>query len=274
MTHATEKTGILITVFSTASAVGKTLISVNTAAELARQGFHVCLVDLDLQFGDVANFLQLHPDQTLYDAQAAADLSRDSYDPQIYVTVYESGETSFSVLTAPRTIPEAYQVSAKRVGTVLDALRHHYDYVVADTKSAFSELNLLAMDKSTIIAAVAIVDFIPTIKNMKIGYDAMKRMGYASNKIRFILNRSNAVTSIELRDVERLLGVSFYHILPNDFKTAVESIHLGVPIVWQDSYGASPLAMSLQELVNKYTNRSHPVQGKPQKNSIFRFFKK
>ena len=56
---ADARRGIVITVFSTASAVGKTLISINMAAELAKEGYRVCLVDMDLQFGDVCNYLQL-----------------------------------------------------------------------------------------------------------------------------------------------------------------------------------------------------------------------
>lgn len=47
--------GTIITVFSTAYAVGKTLIAINMAAELAKSRHTVCLIDLDLQFGDVAS---------------------------------------------------------------------------------------------------------------------------------------------------------------------------------------------------------------------------
>lgn len=270
----TDKNGILITVFSTASAVGKTFVSVNMAAELAQQGFRVCLIDLDLQFGDIANFLQLHPLKTIYDAQADPELRRETDDPLPYVTLYENRSVSFSVIAAPLTVAQAYQVSAKRVESVVRELRHQYDYVIADTKSAFSELNLLMMDMSTLITVVAIVDFIPTIKNMKIGYEAMKRMGYEPNKIRFILNRSNAVTSIEIHDVERLLGVPFYHILPNDFKAAVESIHLGVPMILQDTVSRSPLFAGLQDLVNKYTNRQSPPRPRKQREGLFGLFRK
>ena len=59
--------GVVITFFSTASAVGKTLISVNMASELAREGYSVCLLDMDLQFGDVSNYLKLNPIYTMAD---------------------------------------------------------------------------------------------------------------------------------------------------------------------------------------------------------------
>lgn len=255
-----NRNGIVITVFSTASAVGKTLLSVNLAAELARQGFHTCVVDLDLQFGDVANFLQLQPEKTIFDAQKSIESDPVHFDPAAFVTPYEYDGTAFSILPAPKTIEEAYNVSAKETGKVLGELRRTYDYVVIDTTSAFNEINLQAMDMSTIITAVAIVDFIPTIKNMKIGYEAMKKIGYETNKIRFILNRSNAKTNIEIADVERLMDAQFYHVLPNDFKAAVESIHSAVPIVLDRTKSESPLGQSLRELADKYTNRVGPVK--------------
>ena len=61
--------GTIITVFSTAYAVGKTLIASNMAAELAKSRHTVCLIDLDLQFGDVASALKLTPEKTIADAE-------------------------------------------------------------------------------------------------------------------------------------------------------------------------------------------------------------
>jgi pilus assembly protein CpaE len=255
-----RRNGIIITVFSTASAVGKTLLAVNLTAELARQGFKACIVDLDLQFGDVANFLQLKPERTMYDAQLAMDKSPTTFNLVDYLSRYEYEGVGFSVLPAPQTVEQAYNVSARNVEKVLAEVRHDFDYIIIDTISVFSELNLQVMDISTIITAVAIVDFIPTIKNLKIGYDAMKRIGYESNKIRFVLNRSNAKTNIEIGDVEKLLDAHFYHVLPNDFKSAVESIHSAVPIVLNAAKQDSPLTQELRALTDKYTNRMGPVK--------------
>ena len=59
--------GVVLTFFSTASSVGKTLISVNMASELASQGYRVCLADYDLQFGDVCNYLKLPFERSVKD---------------------------------------------------------------------------------------------------------------------------------------------------------------------------------------------------------------
>lgn len=257
--------GIVITIFSTASAVGKTLLSINMAAELAANGYKVCVVDLDLQFGDVCNYLQMSPLKTIYDAQQAAEKDITAMHSSEYVIRYERSGAAFSVLAAPLKLEEAYNILTPAVSALLCKLRGEYDYIVLDTTAAFSDLNLAVMDLSTIITFVGIVDFIPTIKNMKVGYDTMRSIGYDKSKIRFILNRNNSKTHIELQDVEQLLEERFYHVLPNDFATAFNSIHQGIPLVINPE--KDPLAKSMQELVAKYTNRLQQSNDK-EKNSL------
>jgi len=268
-----SRSGIIITVFSTASAVGKTLLSVNMGAELAKNGYRVCVVDLDLQYGDVCHHLQLEPQKTIFDAQAAIEKDAAAFAVEDYVTVYEGEGPEFAVVAAPLKMEEACNVSTLAVTAVLSRLRPLYDYVILDTTAAFSELNLAVMDFSTIITFVGIVDFIPTIKNMKIGYDTMRSIGYEKNKIRFVLNRSNSKTHIELQDVEQLLEEPFYHVLPNDFAAASRSLRCGVPLVIDNE--GTRLSASLQELVGKYTNRlSGDGSGQPGVTSwVKRLFK-
>ncbi len=62
---------IIISVFSTSSGSGKTVTAINLAAGLAEEGYRTCLVDLDLQFGDVMGYLDMVSDFTIADAQRA-----------------------------------------------------------------------------------------------------------------------------------------------------------------------------------------------------------
>lgn len=248
-----EINGVVITFFSTASAVGKTLISTNMAAELARQGKRICLVDFDLQFGDVSNYLQLLPERTAYDLQQAMSLPGNSVRAEEYLTPYEYHNVVFYVLAAPAKLEEAYNIDADKALSMVRRLQSVFDYVLVDTTSMFSKLNLALLDLSTIVSFLGIVDFIPTIKNMKIGAETLKKLNYDKNKIRLILNRSNAKTRISIDDVENLLGEPFYHILPNDFQAASRSIKDGVPLVLRS--GGSELGAALRDLVARYTNR-------------------
>ena len=90
--------GTIITVFSTAYAVGKTLIAINMAAELAKSRHTVCLIDLDLQFGDVASALKLTPEKTIADAERSMREYPDDTVAAEYLTPFSSGGVSFDVL--------------------------------------------------------------------------------------------------------------------------------------------------------------------------------
>lgn len=250
----TSANGIVITFFSTASAVGKTLVACNMASELAREGYRVCLVDFDLQFGDVCHFLKLQPTKTLADLQRTMQVEGDSCRVQDFLTPYDRADVHFSVLAAPKLLEEAYNIHHDYAVRAVRALQRQFDYILIDMASMFSTLNLAMLDQSTIVTFLGIVDFLPTIKNMKIGMDTLKTLGYDKNKIRLVLNRSDAKTRISLADVQKLLGEPFYHVLPNDFRAASTSIRDGIPLVLAPQRTA--LGDALRALVDRYTNHS------------------
>ena len=273
MSSAEQETinGVVISFFSTASAVGKTLISINMAAELARQGARVVLVDYDLQFGDVCNYLQLEPEQTIMDAQRSIQLMGSSFDVRECLTPYSCRNVMFAVLAAPRKLEESYNIETSVAQKVIEHLQGLFDYVIVDTTSMFSELNLMLLDISTIVTYLGVVDFLPTIKNMKIGSDTLRTLGYADKKIRLVLNRSNAKTRIGIEDVQKLLKQEFYYVIPNDFQAASQSIIDGKPLVLEHQDIA--LSDAIRGLVGLYSNRSlggveEPVRGE-HKSSLF-----
>ena len=273
MSSAEQETinGVVISFFSTASAVGKTLIGINMAAELARQGARVVLVDYDLQFGDVCNYLQLEPEQTLMDAQRSIQLTGSSFDVRECLTPYSCHNIMFAVLAAPRKLEESYNIETSVAQKVIEHLQGLFDYVIVDTASMFSELNLMLLDISTIVTYLGVVDFLPTIKNMKIGSDTLRTLGYDNEKIRLVLNRSNAKTRISIEDVQKLLKQEFYYVIPNDFQAASQSIIDGKPLVLEHHNIA--LSEAIRGLVGLYSNRAlggveEPVR-RGHKSSLF-----
>ena len=109
------------------------------------------------------------------------------------------------------------------------------------------------LDISTVINYVVVIDFLPALKNYKIGYDTLIRFEYEESKIRLVENRSDSQKLINAHDVERLLGEPFYHKLPNDYPSVNKSINAGQPLMF--AAPDSKLTKSFDELVGLYTNR-------------------
>ena len=246
---------IIISIFSTSSGNGKTMTAINLAASLANEGFAVCLVDLDLQFGDVANYLHLTPKHTLIDAQLAMERGDENFDIMDYLTEYshvdENGKR-LEFFVMPPMIFDAYGIAVPVVERIINSLKW-FNFVVIDLNAAFSALNLAVLDTSTIINYLGVVDFLPSVKNFKLGYDTLIRFEYEESKIRLVENRADSQKLINGRDVERLVGEKFFHRLPNDFRAVNKSINDGMPLMF--SSPNSPLSKSFLDLAAKYTNK-------------------
>ena len=248
---------IIISIFSTSSGNGKTITAINLAASLANEGYAVCLVDLDLQFGDVTSYLNLHPSHTIIDAQLAMERGDKDFDIMDYLTEYshvdENGKRlEFFVMARPPMIFDAYGIAVPIVERLINSLQW-FNFVIVDLNAAFSALNLAILDTSTIINYLGVVDFLPAVKNFKLGYDTLLRFEYEESKIRLVENRADSQKLINGHDVERLIGEKFFHRLPNDFKAVTKSIHDGMPLMFSSPNSA--LAKSFLDLAAIYTNK-------------------
>lgn len=234
--------GQVFTFFSTSSAVGKTVLAINFAADLSERGYKVCVADFDLQFGDVCNYLMLTPTQTLYDYSVMNETARDA---AVFVTPTQFG---FDVLAAPKELDEAYIMNEDIINQAVEQLRDMYDYVILDTTTGFSAINLAILEHTDVLYLPCVVDFIPSIKNLKIGLDTLHKLQFDWQRMRIILNRNKAETQISAKDVEALLGRPFQYFVGNDYKGVMASIREGKPIVLTDK--ESKLADEISNIIS------------------------
>lgn len=260
---AGERNSIIISVFSTSSGNGKTITAINLAASLSREGYAVCLVDLDLQFGDIVTYLKLEPRHTIAEAQRDLIENNGKINVIDYLTDYghvrfdESEPITFSVMAPPRKVFDAYNIDVSIVEQLIRKM-NYFDFIILDLSAVFSALNLAMLDMSTIINYVGVVDFLPSVKNFKIGYDTLIRFEYEESKIRLVENRANSQKLISGRDVERLIGEKFFHRLPNDFPSVNKSVREGRPLMF--AAPDSALTKSFTELARKYTRHQTAMQ--------------
>ena len=217
--------GAVVTVFSAKGGCGKTTVSTNLAAVLADGGKRqVCLVDLDLAFGDVSIALQLFPAHTIADAVPLAD-TLDVSGLRSLLTQHSPGLFARS---APLEPGQAEHIPAALVSDILTILRDHFDYVVIDTPPAFTDHVLAAFDMSDIVALLATLD-IPAIKNLKLSLETLELLNYPRDKWRVILNRADSKVGLDITEVAKTLQQTIAAQIPSS-RSVPASINRGVPI--------------------------------------------
>ncbi|WP_010247421.1 AAA family ATPase [Acetivibrio cellulolyticus] len=217
----------IITVFSTKGGVGKTTLASNLAVSMARTTKkRVALVDLDLQFGDIAIMLNASVKNTISDIikeinQLDGDVVED------YLVTHFSG---VRLLPAPLKPEYAEYITASHVEKILNTLKDHYHYIIVDTSASFHETVLQALDMSDRILMLSTLD-LPTIKNVKAGLDVMETLHYPKEKINIILNKASEQFGIKYKDFENTLKHQIWAYIPEDSQTVITSANKGFPFV-------------------------------------------
>jgi Flp pilus assembly CpaE family ATPase len=222
--------GRIVTVFAAKGGCGKTTLSINLAVALARgTGQRVCVVDLDLAFGDVAVSVQLDPVRTVVDALPMAG-HLDTTGAASLLTRYKPG---LEMLLAPVTPGDAEKVPPALVGELLTVLRGMFDYVVVDTPAQFSEHVLTAMDVSSHLVLLTTPD-VPAVKNLRVALDMMDLLSYPREIRSVVLNRSDSRVGLSQEDVERVVRSPIAAQVPSSRAVPI-SINSGTPITLSSS---------------------------------------
>ncbi len=221
--------GLVYTVSSATGGCGKTFYATNLAYFLRHYTQkRVCIVDLDLQFGEVSTALRLRPKYTIFDALQREDT--DEADLQAHIEEYcVEHETGVSMLAAPREPSEADRISPPDVTRILEAVRNRFDYVIVDTPPALAETVLAAFDMSDMLYVMATLD-LPSVRNMSVFLSTLERLKVPTDNVRLILNKAETDVGIDIEQVAKLFPQGFESVLPYA-KEVSRSINMGMPVM-------------------------------------------
>ena len=218
--------GRVITVFSAKGGCGKTTLATNLAAVLADRGRRtVCIVDLDLAFGDVAIAMQLFPAHTIADA-VRLNGAIDSAAVAAMLTHHSAG---LSAIVAPTDPSAAETIQPMLISHLLGVLRNDFDFVVIDTPPTFDDQVLAALDVSDLIALIVTPE-VPALKNLKITLETLVELSYPRETFRLVLNRSDAKVGISHTEVGKTAQLPLSAQIPSS-RDVPATINRGVPIV-------------------------------------------
>lgn len=223
--EAERPTGRMVTVFSTKGGVGKSLMATNVAVSLADQGSTVCIVDLDVNNGDIAIMLQLTPMRTLNDLAAF----HGEIDVDVIETLVTPWSKTLGVVAAPVHLDAPDQATTEDVGKLLELLVRVYDYVVVDTSGVFDDFALTALDRTDTLVLVGTLD-IPALKGLKLATQTLDLLNFPREKWRFVLNRADAKVGLSSDEYESTLGLKADCTLVSS-REVLAAVNRGEPLV-------------------------------------------
>ena len=238
--------GRIVTIISPKGGSGKTVVATNLAVCLAKAlPGDVVLVDLDLQFGDVASSLGLKPTYSMYTATQASGSEASLL--KAFLTPHDS---QLLVLCAPDEPTEADDVKEGDAIRIVHELSKLFRWVIVDTSAGLDDMTLAAAEASSDLLFVSSTD-VPSVRGIRKEAVIMDQLGVRANR-HFVLNRSDAKVGLSPADIALTLGMSITAQIPSS-RSVPTSVNVGVPIVEHDSRnpaarGLAGLATTLLEL--------------------------
>ncbi|MBV8301836.1 MAG: response regulator [Candidatus Dormibacteraeota bacterium] len=219
--------GEVIVLFSGKGGVGKTLLATNLAVALASATkARICLVDLDLQFGDVGVMLNLDHSRSITDVVDAGD----TLDQDMLNDILATGPAGVRILLAPISPELADLVGAEHVRSVMGELRKRFDYIVVDTSSHLAEFDLEVIEMAHHIIVLTSLT-IPSIKDAKLSLKVLESINIDPSAIMLVVNSDNSHSDFNRESIEQNLRHPVALQLPHEPRPVGDSINRGAPFV-------------------------------------------
>lgn len=219
-----SKRGKLINLLGSKGGVGTTTIAVNLAVSLQEINptSSVVLVDLNLQFGDTALFLDIEPTHTFSDITS----NQSRLDDTFLASILSKHPSGLYLLPSADRVEEMSEWTLECVEQSLELLLSMFDYVILDSGHMLDEITMTTLNKSSALFLVSTLT-LPVVRNTKRLITLLSNLNYSTESIKIIVNRYKSRHEISLRDFEEALKQKPFCTIPNDYITASNSINKG-----------------------------------------------
>ena len=219
--------GAVTSFMSAKGGCGATTIAVNVAEILAHSfEARVLLIDLDIQFGDVALLLDLIPSNNVMDAL----LQPNRVDPVFLDALITKHNSGLDVLSSPADISPMGGISPEGVTNIIDVAVESYDFVILDIPRVLTSWTMAALRSSDPVMIVG-QNNLSAIRDAKLILDRIGHEGVPVGNIEVINNRAMSKEgSVEIDKLKETLGIKRMHRASNDFKASIHSQNQGQPV--------------------------------------------
>lgn len=203
--------------------VGTTTLAVNTATALGRNPNEpALLIDLHHSHGDTAVFLGAEPRFSVIDALE----NSHRLDDALFRSLVEQTKAGIDLLASSDRVLHA-AVDSARTRALIEFTARRYRYVVLDLpRSDVSVLDALEAVTSLIVVATQEIGALKSAARMIQTFSQR----YGSTRVKFVVNRFDGRADIGQAEIEKVVG-SIATTLPSDYRTAVDALNAGRPVV-------------------------------------------
>jgi len=235
--------GKIIMFYSPKGGTGCTTLAVNVAVALCNEETRVVIVDANLQFGDVALFLNEQGKNTILDLAPRAD----ELDPSIVEeVVIKHAVSGVHILASPSRPEHGEKVNPDQATSLLRYLRQLYAYIIVDTSSYLNDVTLSVLDVAEAVILVTAQD-IPSIKNDRLFLDLLLTLNIPVERVMLVMNKYDKRIAILPEKIGENLKQTVVAVIPLDEKTVIPSVNRGVPFMLDNK--TSPAARGVYTLV-------------------------
>ena len=243
--------GSVVTVFGAKGGIGKTTITTNLAASIAKStSASVVVMDLDTRFGDVAIMLDVEPRYTV--AQLASSVS--TLDRETFRSALVEHESGAFVLPSPKHPNDWQVVQADEIKELIRFASRMFDYVLLDTPGTFNDIVATALEVSSEVLIVTSVDM-ASIKDTSFMLDLLESEAFPPERLMLTVNHANGANTIRGDDIGRVLGKPVFWEIPHDSEV-VYAAQVGKPVVLAKPRAKA--AVSFAGLASRITGQPAP----------------
>jgi pilus assembly protein CpaE len=239
---------------------GATTLITHVAAELGRLNQKVLLADLDLDAGMVGFITKTKSVYSILDA--VNNLHR--LDIHYWKALVSNGIPGVEIVASPLALASKQQLKDDQVRHILAFARPHYDWTLVDLGRSLSHMAMAALEEIDEACLVTTLE-VPALHQCKQIIQTLIDGGYGKNRIRLILNRAPKRLDITPGELEKMLGIPIFAMVPNDYPELYETYAEGRML-----NRSSELSKQITKLALKLSSLS---EEKPKENGkgIFSF---
>ena len=228
---ANSVNGKMICVIKSVGGIGATSLltqlAIRAAEQEAKAGREVCLLDLDLQFGNAAFQLGLRPQLTFLDLIEAGG----RIDGELLRATTAPHPSGLKIVGAPTSLMPLDAVNSEELIAIVEIAKREFGTVFVDLPASWTNWSLSLLAQADLVLLVTELS-VSGLHRARRQLDLLREQDLASIDLRIVVNRfeKGLMRTVKAGDVQKALGREVAYTITNEPAVMHPAIERGVPI--------------------------------------------